>query len=113
MTSPELSVGIPGYNREKLLRRAPDILLGKTRCGQLTIEEYEDKRRLIGSKPSQRFMPLVNNIGLCHQHQGVLCHQHQGVLRSAHLGRIPCTPLAFSGKAPLYRLVLNGSIGRC
>ena len=36
------------------------------------IEEYEDKLHLMETKASQRFMRLLNTIGLCHQHQGVI-----------------------------------------
>jgi glycosyltransferase involved in cell wall biosynthesis len=43
------------------------------------IEEYEDKLELMETKPRQRFMRLLNIMGLC--------HQHQGVIRSAALRR--------------------------
>jgi glycosyltransferase involved in cell wall biosynthesis len=43
------------------------------------IEDYEDKLHLIEAKASRRFVRLLNTIGLC--------HQHQGVIRSAALRR--------------------------
>ena len=36
------------------------------------VEDYEDNVHLTESKASQRFMRLLNTIGLCHQHQGVI-----------------------------------------
>jgi glycosyltransferase involved in cell wall biosynthesis len=36
------------------------------------IEEYEDKLHLTERQASQRFTRLLNTIGLCHQHQGVI-----------------------------------------
>ncbi len=36
------------------------------------IEDYEDNLHLMEANASQRFMRLLNTIGLCHQHQGVV-----------------------------------------
>ena len=36
------------------------------------IEDYEDKLHLMETKATHRFTRLLNTIGLCHQHQGVI-----------------------------------------
>ena len=67
-----------------VLERDPAVVLcyAKTRiiaADGSPLEDYEDKLHLMEAKASQRFKRLLNTIGLC--------HQHQGVIRSAALGR--------------------------
>jgi len=67
-----------------VLERDPAVVLcsAKTRIldkDGAPLEDYEDKLHLMEARASQRFVRLLNTIGLC--------HQHQGVIRSAALRR--------------------------
>jgi glycosyltransferase involved in cell wall biosynthesis len=65
----ELALGVLEGDPAVVLCYAKSTIIGEDGS---PIEEYEDKLHLTEAKASQRFMRLLNTIGLCHQHQGVI-----------------------------------------
>jgi len=65
----ELALGVLERDPVVVLCYAKSTIIGEDGS---SIEEYEDKLHLTETKASERFMRLLNTIGLCHQHQGVI-----------------------------------------
>ena len=65
----ELAVGVLERDLTVVLCYAKSTIIAEDGS---PIEAYEDKLHLTEAKASQRFMWLLNTIGLCHQHQGVI-----------------------------------------